>query len=288
MQKCKVQSTQGDNMDRKLEINGLQYVRQSADFENQKTKVLNLLGENMLAALSQNNAIIAGGAILSTFTHQDVSDVDVYFKNREELTNAFVSAVKDWQALYLGHTDKSITLKDKETDTIVQFIYFDFFESAEKVFEAFDFTVCMAAIELSDDIDNKHELILHPSFLSDVASRTLRFNKGTRFPYVSLVRTKKYGERGYKIGKGNFIAIGLACAKYPITNWEEAKHQLGGVYGNQIELEIDEMTPFSEEKLFELVTSLKEYPLHKAGISDFDKIYLTLTGKKYDGDYSGF
>lgn len=265
-------------MDRTIEINGVKYVKQGAEFTQQISNVYKLIGEEIGVALQEANAIIAGGAILSQFTHAEVADVDVYFRDRESLVKAFVAVTKDWEAVYLGHTDKSITIKDRETETTVQFIYFDFFENAEAVFEAFDFTVCMAALEVHEH--GNPELVMHPQFLSDVASRTLHFNNGTRFPYISLVRTKKYAERGYKMGKGNLLAIGAACATKPITTWEEARYQLGGVYGYNIDLHIEDGTPFTQEALHNVLTQIRDEDYSYAP-SNYEDIFKQLTGIDY-------
>lgn len=269
-------------MERRIELNGKVYSQVPQDFDHVAESVVMLLGEEMFAALSEAQAIIAGGAVLSTFTHQEVSDVDVYFRSKESMAKAFDRITKEWDSVYLGHTDKSITLKDRETDRLVQFIHFDYFKDADAVFEAFDFTVCMAAVELSNELDYAgYELVLHPNFLADALSRTLHFNNGTRFPYVSLIRTKKYQERGYKIGRGGLVAIGVACAQHPINSWEDAKYQLGGVYGHEINLEIEENTEFSQDKLHEVITSLKEYKFleSKATQTNYDRIYKEIVGR---------
>jgi hypothetical protein len=269
-------------MDRTLEINGNKYTRTS-DFSHQISQVTSLLGDEMYDALCDVNAIIAGGSVLCAFTQQDINDIDVYFRSKEDLAKAFVRVTKDWDSVYLGHTSNSITLRDKESGTIIQFIFFDYFKDADEVFEAFDFTVCMGAIELNVDSEKLPEIVYHPDFLSDVASRTLRFNSGTCYPYISLVRTKKYQERGFKIGRGNLVAIGLACAQSPITSWDEAREQLGGVYGHEIDLEIDNETEFSYEKLHEVITNLKEYKfLDNSRSGDYESIFLEITGYKYD------
>lgn len=261
-------------MNRTLDINGVKYVKQGADFEAQIDKTISLIGSDMLLALNKAGAIIAGGAVLSNFTHQEVKDVDVYFRDRNSMIEAFVELTDDWDSVYLGHTDKSITMKDRDSGAIVQFIYFDFFDNAEAVFEAFDFTVCMAAIELNQ---GNYELVMHPKFLSDVASRTLHFNPNTAYPYISLIRTRKYEEKGYKIGKGNMLAIAAACARIYIDSWELAKQQLGGVYGYNIELAIEADTPFTQENLHHVLTKIKEVE-YSPNFSDYDKLFLELTG----------
>lgn len=258
----------------KLQINGATYVRSDADYQDQIDKVCSHLGDDMFEALTEADAIIAGGAILSAFTHQDINDIDVYFRDRESMMKAFVKVTRDWESIYLGHTDKSITLKDKGSETIVQFIYFDFFATPEDIFQAFDFTVCMAAIELGT-----LAFVAHKDFISDMASRTLHFNPGTKFPYISLIRTKKYQERGYKIGRGHLLAIANACARMPINNWHQAKYQLGGVYGDQIILQIDNDETFTTERLHTLLTELKDY-VH-IDRSDYPVLFRELTGQEF-------
>jgi len=267
-------------MERTIEINGNKYIKQDSDFKSQIDNTLDLLGLEMFEALNEANAIIAGGAVLSNFTHQEVKDVDVYFRDKESMVKAFIRLTRSWDSVYLGHTDKSITMKDRDSGIIVQFIYFDYFPNAEAVFKAFDFTVCMVAIELNT---GKQELVMHPSFLGDAISRTLHFNAGTKFPYISLVRTRKYKEKGYKIGKGNLLSIAVACASRPITSWDEAKEQLGGVYGYQVDLEINESTPFSTEKLHEVITGIKEQKF-SVNFSDYENLIMILTGKS-SNDY---
>jgi hypothetical protein len=261
-----------------IEINGEKYVKRGSEYNHQADKIIGLLGSDMYTVLSKYRAIIAGGAVLSTFTQQEVNDVDVYFRSKEDLRDAFVELTENWESVYIAHTDKSITLSDRDTNAIVQFIYFEYFDSAEAVFDAFDFTVCMAAVELGE----KSQLVFHPRFFSDVASRTLHFHSNTRFPYASLARTKKYQEKGYKIGKGNLMAIGAACARNPIKSWDEARYQLGGVYGVEIDLKIQEGTEFSQEALHEVITCIKD---DDRGIinSDYNECYKMLVGH-YQGE----
>lgn len=266
-------------MQRTLEINGEKYVKQGADFEAQKKSVFQFLGSEMQEALQNAEAIIAGGSVLSQFTHSEVNDVDVYFRTREQMVEAFIALTKDWTSVYLGHSERSITLKDRQTQINVQFIYFDFFDNAEAVFEVFDFTVCMAAVELRQN--GQHELVLHPSFLGDVASRTLHFNNKTKYPYTSLIRTKKYADKGYKIGRGHLLAIAAACANKKITTWEEAKSQLGGVYGYEVDLQIDANEEFTQDKLHEVLTKIRDVSYVWNG-GDYEQIYKELTGIDYN------
>ena len=263
-------------MEDKITINGEEYRKTNMvfDFKPQMKKVLNQLGDVVLEACSEAGAMIAGGALTSAFTHQDIKDIDIYFRDKESMTQAFLKVTDDWENVYLGHTDKSITIRDLESGATVQFIFFDYFNDLQSVFSAFDFTVCMAGIDLKDGT-----LQMHPQFLSDIASRTLHFNDGTRFPYISLIRTRKYQDRGYKLSKGTILAIANACAQWKISNWQQAKEQLGGVYGDEIDVKVGENLEFSQQALNELLTSIPEERSFTVNLSDYELLYKELTGK---------
>lgn len=263
----------------KITINGEEYRKTNMvfDFTPQMNTVLNQLGGLILDACTEAGAMIAGGALTSAFTHNEIKDVDIYFRDKESMAKAFVKITDDWENVYLGHTDKSITIRDLETGATVQFIHFDYFDNLQEVFDAFDFTVCMAGIDLKTG-----QLEMHQSFLSDVTSRTLHFNRGTRFPYISLIRTKKYQEKGYKIGKGSILAIANACAQWKIGTWEQAKEQLGGVYGDEIDVQVGQDVEFSQDALHNLLTSIPEERSFSVNLEDYAKLYEELTGIKWN------
>ena len=110
-------------------------------------------------------------------------------------------------------------------------MHFDFFPQAADIFKAFDFTVCMGAIDL-----DTRELVLHDEFLKHNSQRFLRFNHGTKFPLASATRVLKYQARGYTLGKGDMLKIVLACRGVKIDTWEDLKDQIGGAYGDKVEL----------------------------------------------------
>lgn len=180
------------------------------------------------AAFLPKGAIIAGGAVTSVFTNKPINDVDVYFKSQAHFEGAIESAYEDgyWCA---DVSKRSVTFKDG--DTIIQYMHFDFFPTANDIFKAFDFTVCMGAYDYE-----AREMVLHPDFLKHNSQRFLRFNPGTNFPLASATRVIKYQDRGYTIGKGDILKIALACRKVDINSWADLKDQIGGAYGYKVEL----------------------------------------------------
>lgn len=259
----------------KIEVNGITYYKNVSDYKRQIDKVISYLGDDMYNALKKARAFIAGGSVLSSFTNSDIHDIDVYFRDKESLVQAFLDVTVNWESIYLSHTDKSITLSDRDTGAIVQFIHFDYFKTPQDIFDCFDFTVCMACIDLSND-----ELMLDEEFISDMASRTLNFNIGTRYPYISLLRTKKYQEKGYKISRGQMLKIATTCSLTPIQNWDDAKSQLGGVYGDEIDAKLDSQTPFSIDRFIDILDGISDdiYPMKH---QDYEELFFNLTGIEY-------
>lgn len=197
------------------------------------------------AHFTPKNSFIAGGALTSIFTGQPINDVDLYFKTKE----AFMDAVRAayGEGLWcVAATDRAVTFAYGED--IIQLMLFDFFDTAEAIFSAFDFTACMAAY----DVD-RETFVFHPDFFKHNAQRHLSFHSGTRYPFGSLLRTIKYRERGYKLGRGDLLRIALCCHGVSLESWDDLAAAIGGQYGERVLLETDQ--PFSVAAAIELLSS---------------------------------
>ncbi|MBC7149036.1 MAG: hypothetical protein H5U22_06620 [Rhizobium sp.] len=174
-------------------------------------------------------AFAAGGAVTSVFTGKPINDVDVYFKSREAFEYAVADAYENsWWCV--SSSKRAVTFSDNG-GTPVQFMHFDFFPTAEDIFDAFDFTVVMGALDFDTG-----EFAFHDDFLKHNSQRFLRFHHGTRYPLASATRVLKYQDRGYTIGKGDILKIALASRKVKIDTWDDLKDQIGGAYGEKVVL----------------------------------------------------
>jgi len=174
-------------------------------------------------------AFAAGGAVTSVFTGKPINDVDVYFKSREAFEYAVADAYENsWWCV--SSSKRAVTFSDNG-GTPVQFMHFDFFPTAEDIFDAFDFTVVMGALDFDTG-----EFAFHDDFLKHNSQRFLRFHPGTRYPLASATRVLKYQDRGYTIGKGDILKIALASRKVKIDTWDDLKDQIGGAYGEKVVL----------------------------------------------------
>lgn len=191
------------------------------------------------------HAFIAGGALTSVFTAQPINDVDLYFKSKE----AFIEAVRDAydNGLWcVAASDRAITFA--HGDSVLQFMHFDFFETAEAIFDAFDFTACMAAYDL-----DAQTFVFHDDFFKHANQRYLKFHAGTRFPFGSLLRTIKYQARGYSLGKGDLLRIALRCHQVPLNSWDDLAAAIGGQYGERVALDTEQ--PFSVDAAIALISN---------------------------------
>lgn len=181
---------------------------------------------------------LAGGSILSIVTNTEINDYDIYPKSKKDIVNILDILIHDESCFIMNISERAITLKSNNHKNsegkrvFIQLMTFTDFTSPDVIFDTFDFTVCMGAY----DTDTK-QYIFHPSFYPDVASRTLNFNTKTKYPLNSLLRVKKYQEKGYTISKSEMVKIALTIAqKNNIASWKDLENEIGGSYGRQLSL----------------------------------------------------
>lgn len=175
--------------------------------------------------LKKYECFLAGGAITSLFTNSEVNDYDIYFRNKELLAKFLEYEIRDrnWVKVV---TDKAFSIESDGNK--FQFIFFDYFDSAEDIFETFDFTVCMGAYDFKEE-----KFILGDNFLIDNAKRRIKFNPKTKFPIVSLMRLDKYKKKGYKTSKAEKLRIIFTIMQLKIETKEQLSSQIGGMYGER-------------------------------------------------------
>jgi hypothetical protein len=200
----------------------------------------------------EKSFFIAGGAITSIFTEKEVNDIDIYPKTMEALIKLIGSLYRN--STIFSCTDKSIFLNHSGYN--LNIIYMEEYKSAEQIFDLFDFTIVMGAYDFDSE-----EFIFHPKFFRDLAKKRIVINHKTRFPLVSILRTNKYKDRGYKLSKNEFTKLLLRATELEIKTKEDFQTQLGGLYGINIDDLLDGRG-FSLELMYELLSNIP---------NDFDK-----------------
>ena len=241
----------------------------SINYEYQKRKLYNYLGENLVKTFKENNAIIAGGCINSIFTNRDINDIDVYFRNDDDLIEVIADV---YDGYWIATHTKKATLFKNDYNKMVQLIHFKRFNNAQEIFDTFDFTVCMGAFDFYTE-----EFVLHDKFLLDNIQNVLNFNSNTSYPIMSMLRVDKYKNKGYNISKSEFIRILLTCMSLKINTIDELKEQLGGMYGLDFTkiLKDVEVKEDGQVDLVEVVDKLKDLYLEEdyfKGVPDDQRV----------------
>jgi hypothetical protein len=207
-----------------------QYIREEYLITHSLKCVRDLMG-----ILKDNKIILAGGAITSVFSGSKIRDYDLYFTDF-----ATKGAVEEWFGNNMKEsfrTERAISYlwfnpakKSERHHGDPEFLRFQLITipgtegGTSKIFDLFDFTICMGAYRFEDDT-----FIFHESFMKHIAQRKLCFNNKTKYPINSMIRMKKYVNRGYVMGNIEILKMALTVNSLGITNYKDLKEQLEGI-----------------------------------------------------------
>lgn len=264
-------------------------------YDNEKKKIEQTLGSDICEMLKERKAWLAGGAITSLFTNSPINDFDIYFRSKEDLLLAVaelfgkyeveidgkwheVDTSNHFELICNNFTDKSILFKKKDSDVKIQFIFFDYFESAYALFDSFDFTVCMGAYDFEFG-----EWWFDRDFFKHNAQRYLKYNTGTRYPLISALRVGKYKEKGYSISKTEYLRVVMNLMSLPLHSWEAAKEHIGGFYGADVDKYFDEEKPFSVSEVVKQLDKGKEIQPFQGKAICFHEVKEAISPTDYTG-----
>jgi hypothetical protein len=191
-------------------------------------------------------------------TKQPIADYDIYPKHVEGLYSAIDILGSEGELINIS--DKALTyllykVHDNEgARAIAQVVIDTYYDTSDKIFESFDFSVCMGAYDM-----DTYQFVYGDDFWKDNAARVIHFNPGTKYPFASLVRTNKYRKKGYHIPKAELMKIGIAVALRGIPkSWTELEESIGGFYGKKIRL-MTEDKEYSLENVLDVLTNAEDF-----------------------------
>ena len=242
-------------------------------------KIKGLVSEATWTLLQNCNAVIAGGALTSVFCNREVKDIDVYFRNEEDFLGFLEEVFAGGYVLRLtNYTQRSLLFVDGETGQDVQVIIYKWFPTVESIFKDFDYTINMGAI-ICCPLPAGDQLVLDSEFLKHNAQRYLQFNTGTAYPLISALRVNKYVDRGYTISKPQYLRLMMTISQLNLTNWEEVKDHVGGMYGWDLNDLFPESEPFSLDKAIEILDGLEpDTKIWKQKPTDLTSVMVHLFG----------
>lgn len=114
-------------------------------------------------------------------------------------------------------TSNAVTLSDK-----VQLII-RFYGTPEEIHETYDFVHCMSYY----DHANK-KLFLDPRAMEAILTKTLIYS-GSLYPLATLVRTRKFIQRGWSISAGQYLKMAMQISALNLSDIKVLEDQLVGV-----------------------------------------------------------
>jgi len=194
------------------------------------------------------DVLVCGGAIGSMLLGDEPNDYDIYFKRQPScrLVMDHYFSMHPIIALSEGlrfdgrphilHqkdvkfvSENAISLKDN-----IQLIS-RFVGKPREIFSNYDFIHTNLAYNYFKD-----ELILHPMALQSLMSKTLIYS-GSKYPLASILRIRKFVERGWTISVGQILKITLQLNKLDLSDPVVLSEQLLGVDSQYTEQLIDKL-----------------------------------------------
>lgn len=98
-----------------------------------------------------------------------------------------------------------------------------FYGDPDEIHESYDFVHCMNHWESGEG-----KLTLKPEALEALLSRTLVY-KGSKYPLCSIIRTRKFVKRGWRINAGQFLKMAMQVSELDMKDHAVLEEQLTGV-----------------------------------------------------------
>lgn len=166
------------------------------------------LSEIPLLDIVPTYTFVAGGCVRRAVCGMSQnSDVDWFFSSETGRDNAVT--VLEQQHFKCVRESGRYTEYRRDNQR-VQLIAFEYYESIEKLFDTFDFTICCFAYDRLTD-----EIVCTPEALIDLSRRFLVPHR-IKFPVATMRRVGKYQQSGFKICRGGWQSIAKSCKELDI------------------------------------------------------------------------
>lgn len=132
-------------------------------------------------------------------------------------------------------TSNAITLSDK-----IQIVT-RFYGEVKDIHRNYDFAHCTCAWSSWDN-----ELFLPQKALECIINKELYY-VGSLYPLCSIIRTRKYLERGYHINAGQYVKMAMQLNALDLTDVNVLEDQLTGVDTTYFQMMINELKKHQEE-----------------------------------------
>lgn len=172
-----------------------------------------------------------GNPLAYNFEATAVEDETVGMEHEQEETSQ--DSKEKYRPRFI--TSNAITLTDK-----VQ-IVIRFYGEIEEIHKNYDFAHCTCAWSSWNN-----ELLLPEKALECIINKELYY-VGSKYPLCSIVRTRKYLERGYHINAGQYVKMCMQLNELDLKDVRVLEDQLTGVDTTYFQMMIDAIQKHMEE-----------------------------------------
>lgn len=170
----------------------------------ERTGRLNQVVRDLLMCYS--GAMLAGGAVRDAAYGVEISDYDMFFKNKEDMqkcTNALLR--NKFECVFACPMGQLFSYKNV-AGVKVQLIAKRFYTDMEDLLESFDFNATYFGTEGDADV-----FVTKREAIKDVKSKVLTINN-LEFPSATINRLYKYRNKGYYVGVAVKQIVGIIAA----------------------------------------------------------------------------
>ena len=229
----------------------------------------------------QDNAIITGGALVSLLTGEEPHDYDIYFKTKESVIAVAQYYVNKWNSNHKVKAEvltiedrvkvfiRSIGVAEEEPDKEIDDPFTEdneeaksdtkekyspvflssnaitlsnkiqivtrFYGDVSEIHKNYDFAHCTCSWSSWDN-----EVSLPVKALECIINKELYYI-GSKYPLCSIIRTRKYLERGYHINAGQYVKMAMQLNELDLKNINVLEDQLTGVDTSYFQMMIDKL-----------------------------------------------
>lgn len=205
-------------------------IKKDKEFFKYDLKLINESIANLLVE-KQIHFLIGGGCFTSQFSQKQINDIDVFFKDEENLKKALELlgenelGEKNYEEYTIGF-DNDWVRNIYKGKTKIQFVKKYFYENAEQMFNAFDFTCVKFAYDGLDCFYNER-------FFIDLSAKKLVIDNISflSHPLSTLQRSYKYASRGFGICPFGMAAIAKRIHELKI-DWDNPDENVLNFYND--------------------------------------------------------
>jgi hypothetical protein len=149
--------------------------------------------------MSGHKGFIAGGCFKNIFLGQKIKDVDIFFENMEDWSQAFNYYSKNDDFKFVYQNANAFCFKYIKTGQKVEIIK-SRFGKPEDLIREFDFTVAKFAYykDTSNDI-TEYRFVYHPDFFEHLVMKKLVMDESCTFPVNTFERSYRYQGYGFSM-----------------------------------------------------------------------------------------